>query len=322
MNFNKIIDLCEEFYSEFNRLPKHFETYKDWNIGFFISGLKKGSNKDLKPTIESIFNCKIEVSKPINKKSHEECIQLCKEFYSEFNRLPTSKETYKGWKIGSFISCLKHGYNKDLKPAIESIFNCKIEVNNSIVKKSHEEYIQLCKEFYSEFNRLPVKNEIFKGWNIGTFISGLKRGYNKDLKPTIESIFNCKIEVSKPIIKKSSEEYIQLCNEFYNEFNRLPKRNETYKDWMIGNFISGLKHGYNKDLKPDIEFIFNCKIEDSPKDEKYIQLCEEFYNEFNRLPKRNEIYKDWKIGMFITGLKHGKNKDLKPAIESIFNCNI
>lgn len=40
MNFNKIINLCEEFYSEL--LLKHFETYKNWAIGSFISGLKHG----------------------------------------------------------------------------------------------------------------------------------------------------------------------------------------------------------------------------------------------------------------------------------------
>lgn len=59
MNFNKIINLCEEFYSEFNRLPKHFETYKNWAIGSFISGLKQSRNKELKPAVESILNCNI-----------------------------------------------------------------------------------------------------------------------------------------------------------------------------------------------------------------------------------------------------------------------
>ena len=30
---------------------------------------------------------------------------------------------------------------------------------------------------------------------------------------------------------------IELCKEFYNEYKRLPKRNETYKDFKIGYFI-------------------------------------------------------------------------------------
>ena len=193
--FKKII-LCKEFYNEFHRLPKDKETYKDWNIAGFIKGLKKGYNKDLKSDIETIFNCKIEFN---NKKSSEELIQLCKEFYSEFNRLPKKNEKYNNWNIGRFIHTLKYSKNKDLKSTIEIIFNCKIKVSKKRNKKSSEELIQLCKEFYSEFNRLPKQKEIYKDWKIGEFIHTLKKGFNKDLKPAVESIFNCNIEVSKKI---------------------------------------------------------------------------------------------------------------------------
>ena len=53
---------------------------------------------------------------------------------------------------------------------------------------------------------------------------------------------------------------IELCKEFYNEYKRLPKHNEIYKDFYIGNFISGLKQGKNSHLKEEVENIFNTKI--------------------------------------------------------------
>ena len=119
---------------------------------------------------------------------------------------------------------------------------------------------------------------------------------------------------------------IELCKEFYNEYKRLPKRNETYKDFKIGYFIESLKH-CNSHLKEDVENIFNTKIEVNRKfnlkdDNEKLKLCKEFYNEYKRLPILREKYKDFNIGSFMYCLKQGKNSHLKEEVENIFNIKI
>ena len=118
---------------------------------------------------------------------------------------------------------------------------------------------------------------------------------------------------------KNDNEKLKLCKEFYNEYNRLPKGNEIYKDFKIGYFIQSLMNGYHSNLKEYVEIIFNTKLFD---DDEKLELCKEFYNKYKRLPKSNEIYKDFKIGKFIDYLKYGYNNHLIKDVEIIFNTKL
>jgi hypothetical protein len=176
-------------------------------------------------------------------------------------------------------------------------------------------------------NKLPKYDDVILYYNrnvaIGDFISGLKRGYHKNLKPKIEEIFDCKIE-------KLKNKWIDVCNEWIKIHGfKLPVyrdkiiyKNETYS---IGMFIYDLKFGRNENLKPEIEKIFDCKIENIQYD--WIEICKEWIKVHGtKLPKSRDeiIYKDnkYKIGYFIRNLKYGNNKLLKNTIESLFNQEI
>ena len=121
---------------------------------------------------------------------------------------------------------------------------------------SDEDKLNLCKEFYEEFKRLPKTTEVIKDFNIGNFINSIKQGYNSLLKRQIEEIFEQEINAKKI----SNEDKLNLCKEFYEEFKRLPKWNETYKNFKIGSFIQHLKQGYNQQLKSHAEDIFKQEI--------------------------------------------------------------
>ena len=71
-----------------------------------------------------------------------------------------------------------------------------------------------------------------------------------------------------------------------------------------------------KDFFSEIDSIKNIGL-----NEKY-ELCKDYYNEFKRLPERSDVYKDFKIGLFVDQLKRGYNKLLKEDIEKIFNTKI
>ena len=164
---------------------------------------------------------------------------------------------YKDFNIGNFIDGLKHGTNSQLKSQVEEIFEQKINVTKKIVNLSDEDKLNLCKEFYEEFKKLPKSTQVYKNFNIGSFISSIKQGYNQQLKRQIEKIFNQEIKAAKKI---SDEDKIKLCKEFYEEFKKLPKSTQVYKNFKIGNFITHLKQGYNQQLKSQVEEIFKQEI--------------------------------------------------------------
>jgi len=249
----------------------------------------------------------------------EERIKICQNFYNEFKRLPKFKEIYKNYSIRYFIDDVKKGKYERIRKQLEEIFKCSLIP----IKKnglSDKDKIKLCKEFYKENKRLPNSREEYKDFKIGYFIHHLKQGCNSHLKEQIEKIF--KQDIKKEIITLSDEDKIKLCQEFYDEFKRLPKFREVYKDFKIGIFIDHIKKGQNKHLKKIIEKIFNCKIKKILiilSNEEKIKLCQEYYDEFKRLPKFREEYKDFKIGIFISNIKHGQCNDLKEEVYKIFN---
>ena len=160
--------------------------YNDYHIDKIEdNSLEEESNEE-----EEFFEFERYVYESVYSKDHR--IEICKEFYNENKRLPTSKEIYKNFKIGSFIDSLKHGMNSCIKEEVENIFNTKIEAKHIDLKDDNEK-IELCKEFYKEYKRLPTSTEKYKDFKIGIFIDGLKHGYNSHLKEEVENIFNTKI---------------------------------------------------------------------------------------------------------------------------------
>ena len=245
----------------------------------------------------------------------EDKLNLCKEFFSENQRLPIYYEVYKDFKIGEFIQNLR--YCSQLKHQVEEIFHQEIRAVK-VVKLSDEDKLNLCKEFFSENQRLPIYYEVYKDFKIGEFIQNLR--YCSQLKPQVEEIFHQEIRAVKKI---SDEDKLNRCKEFYKAYKRLPKYYEViYIDFNIGKFIQDLRYGFNSHLKPQVEEIFHQEIRTVKKisDEDKLNLCKEFYKAYKRLPKYYEVYKDFKIGEFIQNLRYGSQ--LKSQVEEIFHQEI
>lgn len=315
-----VVNICREFYDLYHRLPCNNETFKGVNIGEFIKSIRRGKYPEIKEIVESIFNKKIKLYCKFTR-SDDELINICKQFYNEFKRFPKSDEKYNGFCIGSFMDGLKRGRHNNIKHIIEEIFNIPIVVKRNIKRLQEVTIIDLCKQFYNEYHRLPYQKERYKNWNIGIFVQGLKYSKNKYLKKKIEEIFQQAIVVRNR--KVEDEEMLNKCREFYNEFHRLPTRVEIYKGWCIGTFIQGLKNNRNKHLKQQVEEIFQQEINIQYRmyrmdDEIIVDKCKKFYQQFKRLPELNEMFEDWKIGIFIQEVKDGKHIFIKNILENIF----
>ena len=187
------LNLCKEFFSEYQRLPKHNEVYKDFNIGSFINCLKCGNNSLTNQQVAKIFEQEIRAVKVV-KISDEDKLTFCKEFYNEFKRLPKRCEIYKDFNIGCFIQHIKHCNNSQLKQQVEEIFHQEIHDIKRTVKISGEDKLNLCKEFYKAYQRLPKITEVYKDFKIGKFIQNLRYGNNSQLKQQVEEIFHQEIK--------------------------------------------------------------------------------------------------------------------------------
>ena len=189
----------------------------------------------------------------------EDKLNLCKEFYKAYKRLPKYSEVYKDFNIGSFIRNIKEeSCNSQLKQQVAKIFEQEIRTVKKTVKLSDEDKLNLCKEFFSENQRLPIYYEVYKDFKIGEFIQNLRYGFNSQLKQQVEEIFHQEIRTVKKI---SDEDKLNRCKEFYKTYKRLPKYYEViYIDFNIGKFIQDLRYGFNSHLKPQVEEIFHQEI--------------------------------------------------------------
>lgn len=250
-------------------------------------------------------------------------VKICEEFYKEFKRLPNRYEIFKGFHIGDFVFNVRCGKYNNLKDKLENIFNVSLKYSTRM-HMTDEELIQRCKIFYKKYGRLPKSGEKLDGWNISAFMDGLKRGRHSNIKQIIENIFKQPIEVKCTLTRYSTKILIKKCQEFYDEFHRLPKQKEEYKGWKIGIFVHGLKYRKNQNYKKIFEDIFKQKIfvKNKISDEDIIKYSKEFYEKYNRLPVRSDVYKGWNIGTYVHGLKNGSNKHMKKTIEEIFGQEI
>ena len=119
---------------------------------------------------------------------------------------------------------------------------------------------QLAQQFYNIYHRLPVRSDIYKGWNIGTYVHGLKNGSNGHMKKAIEDIFEQEIDFNYKVFKMNDDEIFDMCKKFYEEFKRLPEVNESYKGWRIGLFIQEIRDGKHQLIKNIVSDIFENLI--------------------------------------------------------------
>ena len=104
----------------------------------------------------------------------------------------------------------------------------------------------------------------------------------------------------------------ELLKEFVNEFDRLPRYSEVYKGVKIGYWVATQKMTYTSrgSLLPEkikkLEAIgvqFESNICTDEEWNSNFDLLREFVSKFNRLPRYKEVYKDFKIGVWLSSQK-------------------
>ena len=124
---NKINNYCNMFMDikmNRNKIYKHFKIYNEENYEIENNNIEKLELEEI--NIETLI-----IKNVIDKikLNDEEKIKLCQEFYNEFHRLPTTREIYKNWKIGSFVDGFKYNRNLSLKEDIKKIFEIQFKIS-------------------------------------------------------------------------------------------------------------------------------------------------------------------------------------------------
>ena len=119
----------------------------------------------------------------------------------------------------------------------------------------------------------------------------------------------------------SWEDKLKLCQKFHDEYKRLPKYKEFYKNFCIGYFIQNIRYSNNQDKINQLKEIFGEHYID--KNIKYtfedkLELCKQFHNKFRKFPLQIDKYNNWNIGRFVHTIKNSKNKDKINQLKEIF----
>ena len=256
--------------------------------------------------------------------------ELLKEFINEFNRFPKNNEEYKEINLGNWLHKQKYYYQKEILPKERKekllYLNSNIFDNFDNDKIWNDRY-ELLKEFINEFNRFPKKDQIYKNIKLGSWFSTQKILYKKNYL-TIDRIQ--KLNLLNIKIRLSWNDKYELLKEFINKNNRLPKSAETYENEQIGYWI-GTQKGLYRQGKLSEEKVqklkclgikFNSRLS---WNDKY-ELLKEFINKNNRLPIKNTIYKDIKLGDWLHTQKdlyrQGKLSEEKVKKLKCLNINI
>ncbi len=268
------------------------------------------------------------------------------EFCNMYKRLPKKEEEYKNIRILRWLY-----YQKKKINSVNNDIYIKLSINE-YVKKYLDEYLinkeknnynnkelytweekkNLLFEFCNLYKRLPQKKEEYKKLNIGTWwihcVKTRINSINDDLYQKIDSNKYVKESLDNYLKKKedlSSEEKKQLLFEFCNLYQRVPKREEEYKNVKIGILFNNQKINIkniknkmyqklsiNKYIKESLDNYLEKKEKNKLKEdftwEEKKEILFEFCNTYKKFPKQEEEFKNIKIGKWlINQLRNKKN---------------
>ncbi len=356
MDFNELWEMKKnllfEYCNIYNKVPRNKDIYNNNNIGLWLQCqknkiknindnlyLKLSSNEYVKISIDNYLNFK-ENNKDKYNFSWDESKNLLFEYCNINNKVPPKTHKYKNNNVGDWLSGQKkkiHGINDDLyiklsenKYVKQSIDDClKFRKNNKDKTKfTWDESKDLLFEYCNNNNNIPTRNIIYKNNNIGSWLHVQKnniKDINNDLyielsknKYVRQSIDDCLKKRYNNNTKDNLtwDQWKDLLFEYTNNNNRVPIRNEKYKNYNIGSWLSQQKNkikdtnddlyiklSKNEYVKLSIDGCFEFRENNKDKTkftwDESKDLLFEFCDINNKIPSKYDIYKNNRIGKWL-----------------------
>ena len=168
------IELIEEFYKKYRRLPKSHEKYRRVAIGTFLDRIKQGRTRITEEQRQRLlvlgFVLEIEDKEEVKKRK----IELVEEFYREYGRLPKSREKYRGASIGTFLDSIKQGNTRITEEQMARLMVLGFEgqINDVRVTKG----IRNIEAFYKRHGRLTEADGTLEGNRVGEMLLSIRSG--------------------------------------------------------------------------------------------------------------------------------------------------
>ena len=354
-----------EFIHAEQRIPAQREVFKSWRIGTWLSNQKR-KVKDCEcavyialSAISPLLREELDRYLCIKEKTYtwDEQLALCAEFIHAEQRIPADREVFKSWRIGTWLYTQKSKV-KDCESAVyialsaispllreelDRYLSAK-EINQNKKTYTWEEQLALCAEFMHAEQRIPAAKEVFKSWRIGRWLDTQKSKV-KDcecavyialsaisplLREELDRYLSAK-EINQNKETYTLEEQLALCAEFIHAEQRIPARKEVFKSWRIGLWLNSQKKKV-KDcecavyialsaisplLREELDRYLSAKEINKNKEtytwDEQLALCAEFMHAEQRIPAQKEVFKSWRIGLWLTNQKT-KVKDCECAV--------
>lgn len=305
------INLLLKFRDEFKRDPKKREEYKKVKIGDFLERVRRGLivlNYDEK---EKLKRAGVNITIGVNEIRIHNKVLLLIDFFENYKREPYTTEIYKGEKIGTFLRTIRK--NQTMITNEDRDLLNKKGINILPKSKSIRSKVTVLAEFYVNFNRDPRGREIYKGIKLYNFLNSIRRGEIVLNEFEVETLKKSGIRLNNITKEEEIHEKVLLLVEFVKIYKRDPKDDEKYKNIKLYQFLKEIRKG---------KVMLNAEDEKSLKDnnirttlfdkegtkQKKVLLLKEFYDIFNRKPKKREVYKGELIGEFDRNIRRGKVK--------------
>lgn len=191
-------------------------------------------------------------------------------------------------------------------------------MSRSIHDKNWEKNFDLLTEYIAVTGVFPKIDTSYKDRRIGKWLMNqrylFKRGkLDEDRIKKLEELdfLNVKYKAKNKQVYKHEiwDEKFDLYCQFLKEYERQPKYHEVYKDVKIGIWYASQRRDYIKDkLHPDRyeklkETGFFEHEEQRATWEKRYALLLEFLDKYNRFPKQQEVFEEFKIGIWCSTQK-------------------
>lgn len=241
----------------------------------------------------------------------DERIELLKAFVAKENRLPSTREKYNDFLIGSWIVNQRTHHRKgqlshDEISKLEAIPHWTWGIH----RLPWDQHYDLLVEFVTIHGRLPKSGDIHRDANLGTWMYGQYRSHNcgklNDVRiARLNLIPGWKWRKPK-IIQKSWKEWYDLLIKFIESYQRPPKHNESIDGFNLGNWLSIQFTRYNNGtLLPEriamLELIpgLAWRIPRIDPWEKWYDSLQEFVTLYQRFPRNREAYKEFNLGDWV-----------------------
>ena len=303
-----LINLLIEFVNIYGREPKQQEKYKNANIGIFLSNIKHGNTALSSEHRILLTNFGIKITSNTRKSSIHKKVLLLVEFYNLYHRTPKNREVYKDVNIGTFLSSIRQGNTTLSDKDALLLTDTGIRIISSNRKDVVHKRVLLLIEFYNLYHRTPKPNEIYKNINLYNFLVSIRRGNTTLSSEDKKLLIETGIRITSKKRQYTTHEKALLLVEFYNLYNRHPKQKEEYKGFNIGTFLYSIRQNKARLSSEDTKLLIDTGIRITSNKRIYsthekVLLLIEFYNLYNRVPKPKEIYKNIKLGIFLSNIK-------------------